>query len=147
MYKIYEVSKGDTLESIAKKFNTTVSNLQDINDKNYIVLGELIIVPNNTKSEWFEMYTVKKGDSLYKIAQQYNISLDDLLNINGLDKENYIYPGQEIIVPKKDVNVIVTRELETLDSASERLGMDNNELVYQNDKIYLMPEQLLIRKN
>ncbi len=146
MYKIYEVSKGDTLESIAKKFNTTVSNLQDINDKDYIVLGELIIVPNNTKREWFDIYTVQKGDSLYKIAKEYNISLEDLLSINGLDKENYIYPGQEIIVPKKDVNIIVTRELETIDSASQRLGLDNNELVYQNDKIYLMPEQLLIRR-
>ncbi len=65
MYKIYKVSSGDTLESIAKKFNTTVSDLQQINDKDYITLGELIIVPNNQKSDWFDIYTVQKGDRMF----------------------------------------------------------------------------------
>lgn len=146
MYKIYKVSSGDTLTSIAKKFNTTISDLQNLNGKDYISMGELIIVPNNTKSEWFDVYTVEKGDNLYSIAQKYNISLIDLLNINGLDKDNYIYPGQEIMVPKSNVNVIITKTDETINSASQRLGLDREELLYQNDSIYLMPEQLLINK-
>ncbi len=146
MYKIYKVTTGDTLESIAKKFNTTVKNLQEINDKDYISMGELIIVPNDRKSDWFDVYTVKQGDNLYAIAQKYNISLIDLLNINGLDKDNYIYPGQEIMVPKSNVKVIVTKEDETINSASKRLGLNNEELLYQNDNIYLLPEQLLIYK-
>lgn len=146
MYKIYKVTTGDTLESIAKKFNTTVKNLQEINDKDYINMGELIIVPNDRKSDWFDVYTVKQGDNLYAIAQKYNISLMDLLNINGLDKDNYIYPGQEIMVPKSNVKVIVTKEDETINSASKRLGLNNEELLYQNDNIYLLPEQLLIYK-
>ena len=45
MYKIYKVNSNDSLDSIARRFNTTVSNLQDINGKDYIVEGELIIVP------------------------------------------------------------------------------------------------------
>ena len=101
MYKIYKVSMGDTLSSIAKKFNTTIDNLQNINGIDYINMGELIIVPNNSNNDFFDIYTIEKGDSLYKIAQKYNISLIDLLNINGLDKDNYIYPGQEVLVPKK----------------------------------------------
>ena len=48
MYKIYKVSMGDTLSSIAKKFNTTIDNLQNINGIDYINMGELIIVPNNS---------------------------------------------------------------------------------------------------
>ncbi len=146
MYKIYKVTTGDTLESIAKKFNTTVKNLQEINDKDYISMGELIIVPNDRKSDWFDVYTVKQGDNLYAIAQKHNISLIDLLNINGLDKDNYIYPGQELMVPKSNVKVIVTTENETINSASKRLGLNNEELLYQNDNIYLLPEQLLIYK-
>lgn len=146
MYKIYKVTTGDTLESIAKKFNTTVKNLQEINDKDYISMGELIIVPNDRKSDWFDVYTVKQGDNLYAIAQKHNISLIDLLNINGLDKDNYIYPGQELMVPKSNVKVIVTAEDETINSASKRLGLNNEELLYQNDNIYLLPEQLLIYK-
>ena len=146
MYKIYKVNAGDTFESIARKFNTTVSNLQDINDKDYINIGELIVVPNNTKSEWFETYMVEKGDTLYSIAQRFNISLIDLLNINGLDKDNYIYPNQEILVPKDNVKVIITNNNETVNSASKRLGLDTEELLYQNGSIYLQPEQLLINK-
>ena len=147
MYKIYKVSIGDTLASIANKFNTTIDNLQNINGKDYISMGELIIVPNNNSNDYFDSYTIEKGDSLYSISKKYKISLIDLLNINGLDKDNYIYPGQEILVPKKDINMIITKERETLNSASERLGMDDKELLLQNDNIYLMPEQLLINRN
>lgn len=146
MYKIYKVSMGDTLSSIAKKFNTTIDNLQNINGIDYINMGELIIVPNNSNNDFFDIYTIEKGDSLYKIAQKYNISLIDLLNINGLDKDNYIYPGQEVLVPKKNINMIITKEEETIDSASERLGLDRMDLLSQNDNIYLMPEQLLINR-
>lgn len=144
MYKIYKVKTGDTLESIARKFNTSVSNLQDINGFDYITMGQMIIVPNNTSGEWFDTYVVQKGDNLYSLAQKYNVSLNDLLNINGLDKDNYIYPGQEILVPKSNVDVIITRGDETLVSASERLGLKSDDLLRQNESIYLMPEQLLI---
>lgn len=147
MYKIYKVSIGDTLASIANKFNTTIDNLQNINGKDYISMGELIIVPNNNSNDYFDSYTIEKGDSLYSISKKYKISLIDLLNINGLDKDNYIYPGQEILVPKKDINMIITKERETLNSASERLGMEDSDLLLQNDNIYLMPEQLLINRN
>ena len=146
MYKIYKVKNGDTLESIARKFNTSVNNLRDINGIDYISMGQMIIVPNNTNNEWFEIYTIKKGDNLYSLADKYNISLVDLLNINGLDKDNYIYPGQEILVPKSDVSVIITRNEETIESASNRLGLDNDNLLRQNNTIYLMPEQLLINR-
>ena len=146
MYKIYKVKSGDTLESIARKFNTSVDNIRDINGIDYISLGQMIIVPNNTSGEWFEIYTIKKGDNLYSLADKFNISLVDLLNINGLDKDNYIYPGQEILVPKNDVSVIITRTEETLESACTRLGLDNKSLLEQNNNLYLMPEQLLINK-
>lgn len=144
MYKIYKVVSGDTLESIAKKYNTTVKNLMDINGKDYIVMGELIIVPNTMKNDWFDIYVVKKGDNLYSIADNYNISLNDLLNINGLDKENYIYPGQEVLVPKDNVNIFITKDNDTLRSASDNLGLNLEMMLEQNDNIYLMPEQLLV---
>lgn len=147
MYKIYKVSIGDTLSSIAKKFNTTIENLQNINGKDYISMGELIIVPNNINDDWFETYVIEKGDNLYAISQKFDIDLLDLLNINGLDKDEYIYPGQEILVPKKNVNIMITKENETLRSASEKLRLDRTDLLLQNDTIYLMPEQLLISKN
>lgn len=144
MYKIYKVIMGDSFESIARKFNTTVNELQDINGKDYIVVNELIIVPNNSKNEYFDTYLVEKGDTLYSISKKYNISLMDLLNINGLDKENYIYPGQEIIVPKNNINIIVTSKDDSINSACNRLGLDINTLLEQNSNILLSPDQVLV---
>lgn len=145
MYKIYKVIMGDSFESIARKFNTTVNELQDINGKDYIVVNELIIVPNNNnKNEYFDTYLVEKGDTLYSISKKYNISLMDLLNINGLDKENYIYPGQEIIVPKNNINIIVTSKDDSINSACNRLGLDINTLLEQNSNILLSPDQVLV---
>lgn len=144
MYKIYKVSAGDSLESIAHKFNTTVSNLQDINDKDYIVVDELIIVPNNKKNDYFDTYVIEKGDTLYSISKNNNINLMDLLNLNGLDKENYIYPGQEILVPKKDIKIVVTNKDDSIESTCKRLGLDSSTLLEQNNNILLSPDQVLV---
>lgn len=144
MYKIYKVSQGDTIESIAKRFNTTVNKLKEINGKEYIVMGELLIVPNTMDNNIFEVYKVEKGDNLYSIAGKYNISVKDLLSINGLDKDNYIYPGQEILVPKDNIEFIITKKDDTIRSACDRLGLNSDELLSFNESILLMPDQLLI---
>lgn len=146
MYKIYKVVSGDTIDSIAKKFNTTVKNLQEINDIDYISVGDLIVVPNNMNNDWFDIYIVKKGDNLFSIAQKYDISLNDLLKVNGLENDDYIYPNQEIMVPVSNIKVIVTDKNDTINSASKRLGLNSEELLYQNSNIYLLPDQLLINK-
>lgn len=46
------------------------------------------------------VYVVKKGDTPYSIARKYNIKLDQLLRMNGLDDKAKIYPGQELNIPK-----------------------------------------------
>lgn len=46
-----------------------------------------------------ETYTVKPGDSLYKIAKQYGVSVDELMDLNELDS-TVIYPNQVLILPK-----------------------------------------------
>ena len=43
-------------------------------------------------------YVVKKGDSLYTISKKYNVSVDDLLKVNGLTSA-LIYPNQVLIIP------------------------------------------------
>ena len=144
MYKIYKVSVGDSLESIARKFNTTVNILQDINGKDYIVVDELIIVPNDINEDYFDTYIVEKGDTLFSISRRYNIELIDLLNLNGLDKENYIYPGQEIIVPKNDIKLIVTNKNDSISTTCKRLNIDSSTLLSQNNNILLSPDQILV---
>jgi len=101
MFDYYRIQKGDTIESIANKFKTEESVLKEINN---IYLDELrvgmdIIVPKN-KEMYFNYYTIEAGDSLYQIARKYNINPNLLASLNGLNMNAYIYPNQEIMIPK-----------------------------------------------
>ncbi len=147
MYKIYQIEYGDTLDIIANKVNTTVDNLKMINgiDENDIMAGNLIIVPNNT-SELFTMYTVKKGDTIYNIAAMYNIDPNTLLKLNGLNKDDYIYPGNELTIPNENVDVYITNENDTVVDVLNNLGVDIMTLARENNKIYVLEDQLMVHK-
>lgn len=98
----------------------------------------------NPSGNYFDYYTVKKGDSLYEIAKKNNIDVNDLLLINGLKKDDYIYPNQEILIPKNDYKIIITRENDTLNGISRKLNIPILDLIEQNANIYLIPEQLIV---
>ncbi len=148
MYTIYQVEYGDTINSIANKTNTTMQNIKDINGINNdseLVVGSLVIVPKQG-DKVFENYKVKAGDSIYSIARIYNVDPDTLLLLNGLNKNEYIYPNQEIIVPLKGVSVYVTKEGDTIDGIINNLGIDANSLNKQNKRIFVMEDQLIVNK-
>ena len=76
MYDKYTLKSTDTLKSVADKFGTTVDILKSINNIYFdsdVRQGMDIIVPQN-KQQYFNYYTIEAGDSLYKIAQRYNIN-------------------------------------------------------------------------
>ncbi|MFH4966252.1 glucosaminidase domain-containing protein [Gaetbulibacter sp. M235] len=81
----YTVEKGDTLYSISKKFNTTVSELQDMNGltDNSISLGQKLkvkpVVENNNNT-----YVVEQGDTLYSISKKHNTTVQELQQLNNL---------------------------------------------------------------
>jgi len=148
MYKIYQVEYGDTIDIIANKTNTTRENIKNINGINSdadLVVGSLIIVPKEGDSA-FGNYKVKQGDSIYSIAKFYNVDTDTLLMLNGLNKSDYIYPNQEIVVPLKGVTVYVTKQGDTVNGITENLGIDANTLNNQNKRIFVMEDQLIINK-
>lgn len=150
MYRIYQIEDETSLDDIAKKFNTTVQNLKQINgilnDYN-VQRGSYIIVPISDMEDGnFEIYRVKQGDSIYSIAQEFGLNYLDVLNLNGLDRDQYIYPNQEIMIPKKDLVFIITKENETLSDAASRLNTTEEEIIRQNRTIYLVPDQLMVYK-
>lgn len=148
MYKIYKVEQGDTLESIADKFGTTVPIIQKINDLKVgdaIVANQYLIVPVQ-KGVLFDLYVVQPGDNMYEIARKYGVREEDLLKLNGIDKNQYIYPNEEILVPRKGVRFYITNEGDTMGSASEALQSNPAQLLFQNETIYLLPDQLLVAK-
>lgn len=148
MYDKYLIEKGENINSIAKKFLTKESILMEINNipfPDYFREGKEIIVPIN-KDKYFEYYTIKKGDSLYKIARENNVNPELLALLNGLDTEDYIYPNQEIMLPKNNYSYYVTAEGDTIDLILKKFNVDKNTFMKQNETIYLMPGQLLVKK-
>jgi len=104
MYLNYKVLSGDTLYSIAKKYNTTVNDLIDINnlESNVLNLNQIIKIPTSTSSidTNYNNYTVLKGDSLYSISKMFNTTVDDIKKINNLSNTN-LSIGQVLKIPSK----------------------------------------------
>ncbi len=146
MYKVYQVLVGDTWESIANKFHTGIDTLQELNGMTMLVPGSTIVVPKVVEGDYFTVYTVRKGDSLYEIARKNNTSVDVLLSANGLEKDDYLYPGQELFIPREGIEMYIAKEGETLSDVARKLGTTQSSLIQDNEKIYLLPEQLIIVK-
>ena len=148
MYQVYNIEQGDTLESIARKFNTNTQTLRELNgyvDNTNIVPYNYIVVPS-IKQDIFQTYIVEKGDNMYEIARKYQTNYNDLLQINGLDEDDYIYPDQEILIPAPNVKVYITKEGDTLNFVSNAFEVRPEELIKQNENLYLLPEQLISYK-
>lgn len=145
MYSIYQIQVGDTLDTIANKVGTTKQILLTINgltDTN-LIPGNYIVIPMNVNLP-FTTYTVKKGDNIYEIAREYGVDYETLLEINGLNKDDYIYPEQEIIIPNQNFNVYVTRDNDSLATVAAKLDASQGDLIRDNATIYLLPEQLIL---
>ena len=97
----YKVSKGDTLYSLAQKFNTTVDNLKRINNltNNTLTIGQILQIPTSiSMKDETQLYTVKQGDTLYTIANNFNTTVDNIKTLNNLTT-NTLSIGQILVVP------------------------------------------------
>lgn len=94
----YNVRKGDSLWSVAKRFKTSPSRLKKINNLNSNILSIGQKLKIRLPKGKLIPYQVKPGDSPYKIASKHNMSLSRFLNINDMSKSAKIFPGQEVYV-------------------------------------------------
>lgn len=101
----YIVKSGDSLYSIARKFNTTVDELKRLNNlsSNLLNIGQVLRLPTGKPTQVVpsdtDTYIVKSGDSLYKIANAYNTTVDELKSLNNLSS-NILSIGQVLKVPQ-----------------------------------------------
>ena len=98
------------------------------------------------ESPFYKAYEIKKGDTLYQISKDNNVNTKLLAELNGLNLQDYIYPGQTLLIPKKDVSYYITKEGDTLKSVSELFDIDINDIINQNKTIYLQPGQMIYYK-
>lgn len=135
------VNSGDSLWTIAQKYGTTVANLQKLNgfsdSETLITVGQSLKVSGTatttatqttktatttsqvTVSANHITYTVKSGDSLYTIAQEYGISVDSLRSSNNLS--SVLLPGQTLTIndPTKTPATTTTQTTATTSTATD----------------------------
>lgn len=98
------VKSGESLWIIANRYNTTVKNIQELNNLKNLDLnvGQILYVQkqgdDNQNNNILKKYRVKSGDNLFRISQKYNMPLDRLLHINKLTPKSKIHAGQDIFV-------------------------------------------------
>ena len=94
----YTVKSGDNLYSIARKYNTSVSEITRLNNLTgtSLSIGQQLLIPSSNVSSSVT-YTVQKGDSLYSIARRYNTTVDSIKAKNNL-KSNLLNIGQVLII-------------------------------------------------
>lgn len=94
-------------------------------------------------TEYYTYYTIESGDTLYSISQKFNVNPKLVAELNGLDVDEYIYPKQTLIIPKKGIQYYITKEDDTLKQVSNIFGTDSSKVVEQNKTIYLLPGQMI----
>ena len=136
---MYTVKQGDTLYSIARKYNTTANEIIKLNNlkSNNLYIGQVLRIPEMyTKEEdmyvpEFISYTVQKGDTLYSIAKKYNTSVSNLLSLNNLKSPN-LSIGQNLIIPSSSTNYTVQKG-DTLYSIANKFNTSVSSIKSKNN--------------
>ena len=135
---VYVVIPGDTLYSIARKYNTTVDEIINLNnlDSTILSVNQELKIPQKEDEVDYELYTVGEDDSLYTIANKFNISVTDLINFNALPT-TILTPGDVIRIPRNGIinkeNVYVVKPGDTLYRIANTYGVNINDLIIANN--------------
>jgi len=109
----HKVIKGDTLWSISKQYNISLELIlafNNIKNKDSLSIGQIVKIPqDNLSAADYALHIVKKGETLWTIARQYNLTMDSILTTNNITNPELIYIGQQIKIPSYK-NVTATPE-------------------------------------
>ncbi|MDF0535898.1 LysM peptidoglycan-binding domain-containing protein [Shewanella sp. A32] len=172
----YEIQPGDSLGLIAKKNQTTVDIIRSVNDikGNNIVAGKYLLIPvslqdasdyplsadnrllnKQSKGKYKTTYEVQSGDSLWKIARQYQVSVGELASWNGMAAKEALHPGKVLVLwqPKTTRNGAITRTVkykvrngDSLARIADKFNVTVSQLQQWNElqqQKYLQPGQVL----
>ena len=147
----YTVQKGDTLWSIAKKFNTSVDKLKDINNlnNNLLSIGQELLISEEAPIDNY--YIVKKGDTLYSIAKKFNITINEIKESNNLSND-ILNIGQKLLIKpiNKNFKEYIVKKGDTLYSIARKLNTTVSQLADLNNlnsTILSIGQKLLIPTN
>ena len=140
----YTVKSGDSLWKIAKNHNMSVSQLKNLNklSNDMIFVGQKLVVsekkqsapsqnqnkPSQNQVTRLSTYTVKSGDSVWKISHEHGMSMNELVSLNGI-KNNLIFPGQVLKV-KAGANAENVSKSETSGSKNQNAASNGSSSTY-----------------
>ncbi|MFW5443509.1 MAG: transglycosylase SLT domain-containing protein [Methylococcaceae bacterium] len=96
----HKIIKGENLGSIAMKYNTSVNALRQSNQlaNSNIRAGKLLLIPTSLEKSENQLYIVKKGDTFWDIARQFDVSSKDIAHWNNLSLAKALQPGQRLVI-------------------------------------------------
>lgn len=127
----YVVKSGDTLWSIARKYNLSVNELKALNNlsSNALSVGQRLIVGKESSND----YVVSAGDTLWAIARKFNVSVDDIKALNNLSSNN-LSIGMTLKIPlysnkqNEETNVYVVKSGDSLWSIARMFNSTVDEI-------------------
>ena len=131
----YTVKSGDTLWSIAKRFNTTVADLKRENGliNSMLSIGKVLKVPANVEEpEISNTYVVRKGDTLYKIAQNFDTTVNEIMNLNNLTS-TILSIGQILNIPISSINTYTVKKGDTLYKIAKDFNVAIDDIIRLNN--------------
>ncbi len=108
--QLYTIKAGDTIYRIAQSFEMSVDALLAANpgiDPDRLYIGQKICIPGEEPEPEFceggEIYVIRAGDTIYRLAQQYSVSVDEIIAANPGINPNRLQIGQQICIPRSSV--------------------------------------------
>ena len=104
------VESGDSLWALASKYDTEVKIIEQINflNNDLLTIGSTLLIPlSKTPTNNFipyEMHIVSEGDTLWDIANTYNLQVSDLAKMNSIDERSYLQLGQQLTIGNKNIH-------------------------------------------
>ena len=145
----YKVEKSETIADIAKKFNVDKDVILKSNPDaiSGVIESQILFIPNNTSSN-SNTHIVEPKETLFSIARIFNVSVQDLANLNERELQSGLRIGMKIVIPNKkktidgNARVINAESLfhvveakETKYSISKKYGITIDQLESQNPEI------------
>ncbi|MBR6765852.1 MAG: LysM peptidoglycan-binding domain-containing protein [Clostridia bacterium] len=103
IYRRHRIRRGDTVYLLAKEYGTTTGNIlalnPEITDVRNLQIGTMITIPVPPENSF--IYVVRPGDTVYRIAMNNGLTVEDIMKYNYIESDYTLYPGQQIVVVRQ----------------------------------------------